>query len=115
MYCMIFLYNRVDILKICCTRFTPTNRIICSEMYLIFYIVLRSRLLKILFSLEILCSASSSEDEGPNLAVSKQMDMPEGASLSDHEDDLPGMIIKTTSCRGRKEPASLIMRRICQV
>ncbi len=36
--------------------------------------------------------ASSSEDEGPNLAVSKHVDMPEGASLSDHEDDLPGTI-----------------------
>lgn len=35
-------------------------------------------------------AASSSEDEGPNLAVSKQLDMPEGASLSDHEDDRPG-------------------------
>jgi hypothetical protein len=37
-------------------------------------------------------SASSSEDEGPNLAVSKHVDMPEGASLSDNEDDLPGTV-----------------------
>ena len=32
-------------------------------------------------------SSSEEDDEGPNVAVSRHMDMPEGASLSDHEED----------------------------